>query len=125
MKVYRTPLLCAALLGSMAVLAGGIFLLGVPASLAGGRAELPHPIAGGPFEASAAAAVGGASGVLFASDGDGDSVFWLPLDGEGAQTARAVSVPLGVRVVDPEGLTTDGESFFVVGRNRNRLAVDR
>jgi hypothetical protein len=72
-------------------------------------------IAGGLFEASGVTAVPDAGGVLFVDDNTPDAVFWMQIDAAGAQIGDAVRVPLGVEVVDMEGITCDGDRFYVVG----------
>lgn len=69
----------------------------------------------GAFEASGAAAVPGTQGLLFVDDGRPGEVLWLELTAAGLQKDAVVSVPLGVEVEDPEGITTDGTYFYVVG----------
>lgn len=69
-------------------------------------------LAGGPFEASGAVEAPG-GGVLFVDDGRPDVVMWMPLDGGAAGTPTAV--PIGASVPDPEGITADGASVYVVG----------
>jgi hypothetical protein len=73
-----------------------------------------HPIAGGPFEASGVAAVAGAEGVLFIDDSQSGAVMWLEIDAEDAQKKAPSAVPLGVDVIDPEGLTTDGKRYLMI-----------
>ena len=75
----------------------------------------PRPIAGGSFEASAVVYVPGSPGVLFADDKDGRVLYWMELAADGTQRTPAQPVALGVELVDPEGLTTDGTHIFVVG----------
>lgn len=74
-----------------------------------------HTLSPGPFEASGAAAVPGTQGLLFVDDGRPGEVLWLELTAAGQQKDAVVSVPLGVSVDDPEGITTDGTHFYVVG----------
>lgn len=72
-------------------------------------------IEGGTFEASGVIHVAGTDGVLFVDDGRDDSVFWMRVDRDGRQAGPAVPIPLGVRVGDLEGITTDGTSYYAVG----------
>jgi hypothetical protein len=74
-----------------------------------------HAIQGGTFEASGVIQVAGTDGVLFVDDGRDDSVFWMRVDREGRQAEPAVAIPLGVRVGDLEGITTDGMFYYAVG----------
>jgi hypothetical protein len=82
-----------------------------------------RPIAGGRFEASGVVHVGGTDGVLFVDDGRNDAVFWMRIDREGKQLESAAAVPLGVSVGDPEGITTDGTWYYVVGSQSKREFV--
>lgn len=95
----------------------GMFLLawavvaGVTSTALGGKT----PFSGGTFEASGVAHVPGTDGVLFVDDGRNEEVFWMGL-GEGrGQAGEIKAVKLGVSVVDLEGITNDGEHFYVVG----------
>jgi len=98
---------------ALSAAAAAVYGLGDRASTS--SAVSPHPIVGGRFEASAVVSVPGSPGVLFADDKDGRVVYWMDLAADGRQRAPAVPVPLGVELVDPEGLTTDGTHIFVVG----------
>jgi hypothetical protein len=82
------------------------------AALATGEVRTLSP---GPFEASGAAAVAGTQGILFVDDGRPGEVLWLELTAAGQQQGAVAAVPLGVEVDDPEGITTDGTHFYVVG----------
>ena len=72
-------------------------------------------IQGGTFEASGVIQVAGTDGVLFVDDGRDDSVFWMRVDRTGKQLESAVPIPLGVRVGELEGITTDGTFYYAVG----------
>ena len=74
-----------------------------------------HPITGGPFEASGLVVPPGGKGLLFVDDARPDAVLWMELAADGSPKAAPVRIPLGVSVVDPEGLTTDGRYVYVVG----------
>ena len=81
---------------------------------------IPRPdgskdIRGGDFEASGVAAVPGTNGALVVDDSSPEEVLWVQLDRDGGQIGDAIAIPLGVTVVDAEDITTDGESFYVVG----------
>ena len=93
---------------SASAVALAAFLTAAPAAAA------LTPLRGGPFEASGVAAVPGGEGVLIVDDGRPGEVLFLPLtaDGVGGDVAP---VPIGVAVADPEGITTDGTWFYVVG----------
>lgn len=81
------------------------------------------PFEGGKFEASGAAAVDGASGVLFVDNGRGGEVFWMGLDRTGRQAGAIKPVALGVGVEDLEGATTDGTHFYVVSSQSRPKAI--
>jgi hypothetical protein len=108
-------------IGAIAVLTGLLLALAAfaparqkkPRAAAGTGAE--HLIQGGTFEASGVVQVAGTDGFLFVDDGRDDAVFWMRVDKSGRQLEPAVAVPLGVRVGDLEGITTDGTSYYAVG----------
>ena len=84
----------------------------------------PRQIAGGVFEASGVVHVPGTAGVLFVDDGRTREIFWMELDADGRQRAPAVPVPLGADVTDLEGISTDGDRFYVVGSQSKRTGFD-
>jgi hypothetical protein len=71
--------------------------------------------AGGTFEASGVAHVPGTDGVLFVDDGRPDEIFWMRLTDGRAQAGEIKPIKLGASVIDKEGMTFDGEHFYVVG----------
>jgi hypothetical protein len=83
------------------------------------------PFSGGKFEASGVAHVPGTDGVLFVDNSRPGEVFWMRLDRAGRQAGDVVAVSLGVEVQDPEGVTTDGASFYVVGSQSKAKAGER
>lgn len=80
----------------------------------------PPLIAGGRYEASGLASVPGSQGVLFVDDAQNKQVFWMELDAEGKQVGKAIAVPLGADIVDPEGITASATHYFVVGSQSKR-----
>ena len=72
-------------------------------------------ISGGKYEASGAAAVPGANGVLFVDDSKPDQVFYMPLNDLGEQDGPVKAIPLGVSVENPEGITQLGTRYVIVG----------
>lgn len=80
----------------------------------------PAVIAGGRFEASGLASVPGSQGVLFVDNSQDSQAFWMELDAEGNQIGKAIAVPLDTTVVDPEGITTNGTHYFIVGSQSKR-----
>ncbi|MGA9768624.1 MAG: DUF3616 domain-containing protein [Blastocatellia bacterium] len=74
-----------------------------------------HAIEGGTFEASDVVYVPGTEGVLFVDDNHETEVFWMQMNDEGEQVGAVKPVKLGASVADPEGITTDGSNFYIVG----------
>lgn len=72
-------------------------------------------IQGGSFEASGVAYVPGANGVLIVDDNRSTEVLWMPIDESGRQAGPVKPIPLGATVDDPEGITSDGTYFYVMG----------
>jgi hypothetical protein len=77
--------------------------------------QIAKTIAGGKFEASGVTRVPGTDAVLFVDDGKPGQVFWLQLDSSGNQVGNAKAIDIGISIEDPEGITTDGTHFYVVG----------
>ena len=80
---------------------------------------------GGTFEASGVAGVPGTDSVLFVDDGRPGQVFWMSLDESGKQVGSIKAVGLGVEIQDLEGVTTDGENFYVVSSQSKPKAADK
>ena len=78
-------------------------------------AKSGHVIEGGQFEASGVVQVPGTDGFLFVDDNNPGEVLWMRLDESGEQVGAAKSIPLGTNVLDPEGITSDGSSFYIIG----------
>ena len=72
-------------------------------------------IQGGPFEASGVVAVPGTDGVLMVDDNRTGEVLWMQVNDAGQQVGDVKVIPLGATVEDPEGITTDGSFFYIVG----------
>jgi hypothetical protein len=70
---------------------------------------------GGKYEASGVTHVPQSDGILFVDDGRPGEVFWMQLDQNGAQTGDIKAIKLGITIEDPEGITTDGSYFYIVG----------
>jgi pSer/pThr/pTyr-binding forkhead associated (FHA) protein len=73
------------------------------------------PIQGGTYEASGVVAVPGTDGVLIVDDNRPGEVLWMQINDAGQQSGDIKIIPLGVTVEDPEGITTDGSYFYIVG----------
>lgn len=70
---------------------------------------------GGTFEASGVVQVPGTDGVLFVDDGRTDEVFWMRLSDDRKQAGAINPVKLSASIIDLEGITSDGNHFYVVG----------
>lgn len=81
-------------------------------------------IAGGPFEPSAVASVPGTNQMLFVDDGRSGELMLLELTTGGSQAGPVVPIPLGAEVTDPEGITSDGRHFYVVGSQSKKTGFD-
>ena len=73
------------------------------------------PFRGEAFEASGVVFVPGSNGLLFIDDNKQDEVFWMQIDEAGQQAGEVKSIPLGVKIQDPEGITFDGSHYYIVG----------
>lgn len=89
-----------------------------------GAAANPIRISGGTFEASGVVHVPSTSSVLFVDDGRSREVFWLEFNPDGTQKAQATALPLQADVTDPEGITHDGRSYYVVGSQSKTTGFD-
>ncbi|HEX5731794.1 MAG TPA: DUF3616 domain-containing protein [Blastocatellia bacterium] len=74
---------------------------------------------GGTFEASGVAHVPGTDGVLFVDDSRPGEVFWMKIDEAGQQVGEIKPIRLGTMVENPEGITSDGSYFYIVGSQAN------
>ena len=80
---------------------------------------------GGTFETSGAVFVPGSNGVLMVDDSRTNEVLWMQVDEAGRQVGAIKPIPLGVSVVDPEGITTDGSYFYIVGSQSEANSGER
>ena len=80
---------------------------------------------GGTFEASGVAQVPGAGGVLIVDDSRPTEVLWMKIDQAGQQVGDLKPIPLGITVENPEGITSDGNYFYIVGAQANPKNADR
>jgi hypothetical protein len=74
---------------------------------------------GGMFEASGAAHVPDAQGILFVDDDRTREVMWLPFGADG-RAEPPQRVRLTSEVIDPEGMTFDGRYHYLVGSQSKR-----
>jgi hypothetical protein len=103
-------------------LAASIVLLGSPQSAA------PAPMtsfSGGTFEASGVAHVPNTDAVLFVDDGRPNEVFLMQLGEDRKQAGAIKSIDMATSIIDLEGMTTDGEYFYVVGSQSKPKGADQ
>ncbi|HEY0386200.1 MAG TPA: DUF3616 domain-containing protein, partial [Pyrinomonadaceae bacterium] len=68
------------------------------------------------FEPSGVVAVPGTDGLLIVDDSRPGEILWMQVDAAGQQAGDQLKViPLGATVEDPEGITTDGTYFYIIG----------
>ena len=87
----------------------------------------PVPIsafAGGTFEASGVVQVPGTDSVLFVDDGRPNEVFWMRLGEDRKQASAIKAIDIATNIVDLEGITTNGEYFYVVGSQSKSRGAD-
>lgn len=104
------------------VLAVGIVLLGAPQTAA------PAPVtsfSGGTFEASGVAHVRGTDAVLFVDDGRPNEILWMQLGEDRKQAGAIKTIDIAASIIDLEGITTDGEYFYVVGSQSKSKGADQ
>jgi hypothetical protein len=94
------------------------------------KVKLPSSSAGTPFqgatfEASGVIQVPGSNGVLIVDDNRAEEVLWMEIDESGRQAGSIKPIPLGVTVEDPEGITSDGSYFYILGSQSNPKAGER
>jgi hypothetical protein len=70
---------------------------------------------GGKYEASGVIAVPGTDGLLLVDDSKPGEVLWLQLDKSRHQTGPMTAIQLGASIDDPEGITSDGTNYYIVG----------
>lgn len=79
------------------------------------RANSWAALPGGKFEASGVAHVPGSDWVLMVDDGQPSAVLAMQLDSAGEPVGAPKVIPLGVTIKNPEAITNDGSSFYVIG----------
>ena len=87
----------------------------------------PVPItafSGGTFEASGVAHVPGTDTVLFVDDDRPNEVLWMRLGDDRKQAGEIKSIALATSIIDLEGITFDGEYFYVVGSQSKAKGAD-
>src|SRR5262245_13101666 len=66
------------------------------------------------YEASGDISVPGTDGILIVDDNNSSEVLWVRLDSSGKQIGAIQAVPLGTSIEDPEGITSDGDYYYIV-----------
>jgi len=102
-----------------------IAVVGMPARAP--HVASPAPMtafSGGTFEASGVAQVTGTNAVLFVDDGRPNEIFWMQLGEDRKQTGAIKTVDIATSIIDLEGITTDGEYFYVVGSQSKSKGAD-
>ena len=88
----------------------------------------PVPVtafSGGTFEASGVAHVPGTDSVLFVDDGRPNEIFWMQLGQDRKQTGAIKSIDIATSIIDLEGITNDGDYFYVVGSQSKSKGADQ
>ena len=88
----------------------------------------PVPItafSGGSFEASGVTHVPGTDTVLFVDDGRPNEIFWMQLGADRKQAGAIKTIQIATSIIDLEGITTDGEYFYVVGSQSKSRGTDQ
>ena len=88
----------------------------------------PVPVlafSGGTFEASGVAHVPGTDSVLFVDDGRPNEVFLMQLGEDRKQAGAIKTIDIATNIIDLEGITTDGEYFYVVGSQSKAKGTDQ
>ena len=111
----------------MIIVAFAMITLGLrekPQTPAVNSADSTTAIVGGPFEPSGVVHVPGTNYLLFVDDGRSREILLMELGADGRQVGAAVPVALGADVTDPEGITTDGKYFYVVGSQSKKSGFE-
>ena len=80
---------------------------------------------GGTFEASGVAHVPGTDSVLFVDDGRPNEIFLMQLGEDRKQAGTIKSIDIATSIIDLEGITNDGEYFYVVGSQSKAKGADQ
>ncbi|HEX7331409.1 MAG TPA: DUF3616 domain-containing protein [Pyrinomonadaceae bacterium] len=80
---------------------------------------------GGTFEASGVAHVPGTNSVLFVDDGRPNEIFLMQLGEDRKQTGTIKTLDIATSIIDLEGITNDGEYFYVVGSQSKSKGADQ
>src|SRR5688572_25970517 len=104
------------------LLAAGIVLLGSPQAAAPAAMT---SFSGGTFEASGVVQVAGTDAVLFVDDGRPNEIFLMQLGEDRKQAGAIKRIDIATSIIDLEGITTDGEYFYVVGSQSKSKGTDQ
>ena len=88
----------------------------------------PVPVtafSGGTFEASGVAHVPGTDSILFVDDGRPNEIFLMELGEDRKQAGTIKTIDIATSIIDLEGITTDGEYFYVVGSQSKAKGADQ
>ena len=102
-----------------------IVIVGV--SFSAPRPAAPAPMtsfSGGTFEASGVAHVPGTDAVLFVDDGRPKEIFLMQLGEDRKQTGAIKTIDIATSIIDLEGITTDGDYFYIVGSQSKSKGAD-
>jgi hypothetical protein len=80
---------------------------------------------GGKFEASGVIPVPGTDGVLIVDDSKPSEVLWMQLDKTRHQNGPMQAIPLGTSIEDPEGITSDGTNYYIVGSQSKTRSAEQ
>jgi hypothetical protein len=118
----RTIVGTAMVLVAVAMLTLGLRERPQPAGV--GSADSTTVIAGGPFEPSGVVHVPESNYLLFVDDGRAREILLMELAADGRQVGDAIPIALHAEVTDPEGITTDGKYFYVVGSQSKKTGFE-
>ncbi|MCA1577465.1 MAG: DUF3616 domain-containing protein [Acidobacteria bacterium] len=92
------------------------------------KAAAPAPMtsfSGGTFEASGVAHVPNTDAVLFVDDGRPNEIFLMQLGEDRKQAGAIKPIDIATSIIDLEGMTTDGEYFYIVGSQSKSKGADQ
>jgi hypothetical protein len=80
---------------------------------------------GGKFEASGVIAVPGTDGLLIVDDSKPGEILWMQLDKSRHQSGPMQAIQLGASIDDPEGITSDGTNYYIVGSQSKIIVAEQ
>lgn len=108
--------------------AGVLFRTALPGVALTSNPASPVPVtafSGGTFEASGVAHVPGTDSVLFVDDGRTNEIFLMQLGADRKQAGTIKSLDIATSIIDLEGITNDGEYFYIVGSQSKPKGADQ